>query len=166
MRKFLYILSLLIFISTCKYKKEDTSSYNYLPHNEQQSVVYDLSNLFSTLEKDSLTKRILDYEKSTTNQIAIATFDSIPKNTTVLRYATDIAHNWGVGRADTNNGLLILISRYDRKMAIATGIGTEKILTDAICKNIIDKTIIPHFKEGDYYEGVNSGLDSIIFKWK
>ncbi len=166
MKKTLYILSLIILISSCKSKKEDTSNYKYLPQNEQQSVVYDLSNLFSTQEKDSLIKRILDYEKATTNQIAIAAFDSIPKNTTVLRYATDIAHTWGIGTIETNNGLLILISKYDREMSIATGLGTEKILTDSICRKIIDKTIIPHFKEGNYYKGVNSGLDSIIVKWK
>lgn len=155
-----------MFLSSCKTKKEDSSTYNYLPQNEQQSVVYDLSNLFATQEKDSLTKRILDYEKATTNQIAIATFDSIPKNTTNLRYATDLAQKWGIGRAETNNGLLILISRYDREMSIATGLGTEKILTNLICNKIIDSTIIPHFKESEYYEGVNIGLDSIIAKWK
>lgn len=168
MKKVLYILSLIIFFSSCKLKKEDASSYNYAPYNEQQSVVYDLSNLFSTKEKDSLTKRIIDYEKATTNEIAIATFDSIPKNTTTLRYATDIAQKWGIGKMDTNNdnGLLILISRFDRQMAIATGLGTENILTDSICNKIIDKTIIPHFKKGNYYEGVNSGLDSIIKTWK
>ncbi len=166
MRKVLYILSFLLLLSSCKTKKEDTSTYNYLPQNEQQSVVYDLSNLFSTKEKDSLTKRILNYEKVTTNQIAIATFDSIPKNTTTLRYATDIANYWGVGTKETNNGLLILISRYDREMSIATGLGTEKILTDLICSKIIDRTIIPHFKQDKYYNGVNSGLDSIIAKWK
>lgn len=166
MRKTLYILLISLFISSCKFNREDASSYNYVPYNEQQSVVYDLSNLFSTQEKDSLTKRILDYEKATTNEIAIATFDSIPKNTTTLRYATDIAQKWGIGKMDSNNGLLILISRFDRKMSIATGLGTENILTDSICRKIIDKTIIPHFKEVDYYEGVNSGLDSIIAKWR
>ena len=153
-------------MSSCKTEQENTLSENYLPINEQQLVVYDMSNLFSSVEKDSLSKRIFDYEKATTNQIAIAAFDSIPKNATAIRYATDIAHTWGIGRRETNNGLLILISKYDRKMAIATGSGTEKILTDSICKNIIDKTIVPLFKEGNYYKGVNTGLDSIIVKWK
>lgn len=166
MKKIIYILSLFILISSCKTKQENTLSDDYLPKNEQQLVVYDLSNLFSIQEKDSLTKRILDYEKTTTNEIAIATFDSVPKNTTALKYATDIADKWRIGKKKTNNGLLILISKYDRKMSIATGLGTEKILTDSICEEIIDKTIIPHFIESEYYKGVGSGLDSIITKWK
>ncbi|GAA4239678.1 hypothetical protein GCM10022291_34970 [Postechiella marina] len=53
-----------------------------------------------------------------------------------------------------------------RKIRISTGHGTEKILTDEICKKIIDQTIIPEFKNGDYYSGIEKGITELIAKWE
>ena len=52
-----------------------------------------------------------------------------------------------------------------KKIAIVTGIGTEKMVTDSIALSIIKKTIIPKFRDSLYFEGVNVGLDSIFMKW-
>ena len=52
------------------------------------------------------------------------------------------------------------------KNGIATGTGTELILTDEICKNVIDLTIIPEFKNGNFYDGIKNGLIELIKKWK
>ena len=90
---------------------------------------------------------------------------AIPKDEKIQMYATRLGQQLGVGKKDKNNGLLILIAPNDRQVSIATGYGTEKILTDYICKVIIDSTMIPKFKNQDYYGGVNSALDSIIAKW-
>jgi len=113
-----------------------------------------------------LTRKIIDFEEKTTNEIAIITIDSLPNGTSSMYHATQLANKLGVGKKDKNNGLLILISKNDQHIALATGYGTETILTDSICKKIIETTIIPKFKNGYYYKGIDVALDSIFIKWR
>jgi len=53
-----------------------------------------------------------------------------------------------------------------RQIGIATGTGTELILTDKICKEVIDKIIIPKFKNGEFYGGIKKGIAELIAKWE
>ena len=53
-----------------------------------------------------------------------------------------------------------------RQIGIATGTGTELILTDKICKEVIENTIIPEFKNGEFYKGIKNGVTELIEKWK
>ena len=66
---------------------------------------------------------------------------------------------------DTDNGLMIIFSKPLRQVGIATGYGTEKILTDSICNQVLEGTMLPYFKQDKYYEGISKGLDSLIHKW-
>jgi len=162
---FKFLIILLLF-SSCKGKQPETTGVSSsFPLNESQNRVVDLSNLFLNIEKDSLTQKILQYEEETTNQIAILTIDSIPKNNTIQYYGTQVANSWGVGQKDKNNGLLITISKFDRQIAISTGIGAEQTITDNDCKVIIDQLMIPEFKNQDYYKGVDKAIDSLILLW-
>lgn len=152
---------LLLFLITFSCKNNTD-----VPLKTNQAVVQDYTSLFSNTEKSALAQKIIDYESSSTNEICIYTIDSLPKNTKSLYYATEIANKLGVGKKEKDNGLLILISKYDRQINMATGYSTEKIITDRICKSIIDSTIVPKFKDKEYYHGVNNALDSIIKFWK
>lgn len=154
------ILFLIIFfvLCACKTNTNNTTTFN-------QAVVQDYALLFSDSEKNSLTQKIINYEAYSTNEICIYTIDSLPKNTKTIYHATTVANNLGVGKNEKDNGLLILISKYDKQLAIATGKGTEKIITDYMCKVIIDSTIVPEFKKEDYFSGINNAIDSIIKKW-
>ncbi|MFG6687780.1 TPM domain-containing protein [Mariniflexile sp. HNIBRBA6329] len=155
----IYILFVATVFVSCKTKTEEFSGIS-------QSVVQDYAQIFSKTETDSLSKKIIDFEQFSTNEICVYTIDSIPNDETALYYATKIANNLGVGKKEKDNGLLILISKYDRQIGIATGYSTEKIFTDYMCKTIIESTIVPQFKNGNYYEGINNALDSIMTKWK
>ncbi len=140
-------------------------SVNALPQNKEGRIISDYSNLLDALEKENLTKKIQAYERSTSNEIAIVIVDSIPKSYTILAYATDIANEWGVGKKELNNGLLIAMASKQKVIAIATGYGTEKTLTDSICKQLIDKVMIPKFKKDMFFEGFDNGIDSLMVKW-
>ena len=76
-------------------------------------------------------------------------------------FATDLFNEWGVGNADTNDGILLLVSRRDRKLRIelGAGYGTEY---NAEMKRIIDTTITPAFREDAYYTGIDEGMIKII----
>lgn len=159
MKRTCIIYLIFVFIlSSCKTNTNDSPTLS-------QAVVQDYALLFSNSEKDSLTQKIINYEAHSTNEVCIYTIDSLPKNTKAIDHATTIANTLGVGKKEKNNGLLILISKNDRQVAIATGKSTEEILTDYMCKIIIDSTIVPKFKKGEYFYGINNALDSIIKKW-
>lgn len=164
MKKVPYLILVSIILFGCKDTK-NTSVSPYIPKNVNQSVVCDTSNLFTQSEHDSLTQKILDFEKQTTNQAAVLTVDSIPKNEDILYFGTQVAESWGIGTKGKNNGLLITISKYDREIAISTGLGTEKTISDYECQMIIDNIMVPEFKSGMYYKGVSKALDSLFILW-
>jgi len=159
MRNLLILFLVFVLNFSCKEKPEKRFALN-------QTVVQDYAMLLSVNERNLLSQKIISYEESTTNEICIFTLDSVSNNKSILYHATMIADSLGVGKRKKNNGLLILISKSDRQTSIATGTGTEKILTDYICKRIIDEAMIPSFKDGQFYKGLDSSLDSIIAKWK
>ena len=162
---FKIIFFLFLFLN-CKGKHTEVpTNSNIIPLNKEQHVVVDQSNLFTSLERDSLTFKIIVFEENTTNEIGILTVDSIPAHTNIQNYSTEVANSWGIGKKEKDNGLLITISKFDRKVAISTGLGTEKTISDYECKVIIDSIMIPQFKNENYYEGVNKTLDSLIILW-
>ncbi|WP_405377578.1 TPM domain-containing protein [Nonlabens sp. Asnod3-A02] len=135
-----------------------------LPKLKRQ--VNDYEFVFTMEQLENLTLKIREFEQNTTNQIAIVSIKSIGKYTDFDKFAIDLSNYNGIGLKEKDNGLSIVFSKNLRKIRISTGIGTEKILTDEICKNIIDQTIIPEFKDGNYYNGIEKGLTELIAKWK
>tara|TARA_R110002072_G_scaffold283857_1_gene447528 strand:- start:2935 stop:3525 length:591 start_codon:yes stop_codon:yes gene_type:complete len=127
--------------------------------------VSDYENVFNESQISELTEIISDYENETTREIAIVTIKTIEPYDNITDYSTDLANEWGIGNPETDNGLLILFSKNLREIRISTGLGTEKKLTDEICKRVIDETIVPRFKNEEYYSGIENGLRELIKYW-
>jgi len=125
--------------------------------------VNDFEHLFTPQQVDVLDSLIHDYERRTTIEIAVLTVDTsltLPGNFDFFTLATMNA--WGVGKKGKNNGILIGISRSFHKIRIQNGGGIEKQLPNADVKKIIDEAFIPFFRKGQYYEGVVSGLRTLM----
>ena len=133
---------------------------------EPIGYVNDFERIFTSDQKNQLEKIISEFEEQTTKEISIVTISSIEPYDDIGHYAADLAQHWGVGKSDSNNGLLIIFSQPLREIFIATGLGTEKILTDDICKSVIDEIIIPEFRDGEFYTGIEKGVRVLISKWK
>ena len=133
---------------------------------EPVGYVNDFEHILSPAQEKELTEQITRFEKQTSNQIAIVTIDSIAPYPTMQAYATDLSNTWGVGQKGKDNGLLIIVSARLRQARIATGLGTEKILTDEICQEIMDAHMLPQFKNGHYFNGLKTGVTELINRWK
>ena len=121
--------------------------------------VNDYEGLFTLSEKNELTGIIEEFKKETTVQIAILTFDSSMTTAAGMDALTvKVANEWAVGQKDKENGIVIGISKYYRRMRIENGNGIAKILSDAETKRIVDEDFIPSFKQGRYYDGVKRGV--------
>lgn len=139
--------------------------YSTLPKNKNNQVLLDLSHVFSNTQIDSLTAKIIAYERQSTNEIAVLTVDSIAPFEDLHIYSSAIGNYWGVGKKDKDNGLVIVLLKTQRRIWLSTGDGATKTLTDSICQEIIDQSMIPYFKKGNYYLGLDKGLDAIINSW-
>ncbi|QCW98835.1 TPM domain-containing protein [Aggregatimonas sangjinii] len=163
LRIFLFVLALLI--AGCKSKQGRTTDEQLFPANENGTIVNDYSAIFSKEEEAVLSKKLYDYEIATSHQIVFVSIDSIAPYSDIQKYATDLSNYWGVGQKDKNNGLMIVLSKPLRQVGIATSLVTEKILTDSICSQVINTTMISNFKEALYFKGISNGIDSLIVNW-
>ena len=73
-----------------------------------------------------------------------------------------LGDKWGIGRKNLNNGVLMLIAKNDRKVLSQQGKGLEGVLPDAFLSQVIRSAILPQFKQGQYAQGINDGLNQII----
>jgi uncharacterized protein len=133
-----------------------------------QTSVYDYANLLSATEKKQLEDKLIHYSDTTTTQIVVITIESL-QNEDVSQLATKWGHTWGIGgTAKDDNGVIILIAKNERKIAINPGYGLEDRLTAGIGGEIIRNIITPEFKAGSYYNGLDKGTDALfdVFKGK
>ncbi len=127
-----------------------------------QTSVYDYTgSLLSSNQKKRLEQKLIKYSDTTSTQIVLAIINST--NGENINYlGAQWGEKWGIGQDKEDNGILILLAKNDRKIAINTGHGVEHLLTDAMSKRIIERDIIPYFKKGNYYGGLNRGSDAIF----
>jgi uncharacterized protein len=131
-----------------------------------QTSVYDYAQVLSETEKAQLEAKLIKYSDSTTTQIVIITIESL-KGEDVSQLATKWGQTWGIGgTAKDDNGVIILLAKNERKIAINPGYGLEDRLTAGIGGEIIRNIIIPEFKAGSYYNGLDKGTDAIIDVFK
>lgn len=152
-----------VFLFLCFFTFENAEAQYDIPNLPKfQTSVYDYINLFSESEKSTLERKLIRYSDTTSTQIVIITIPST--NGENIQYlGAQWGQKWGIGGSkETDNGILILLAKNDRKIVINTGYGVEHLLTDAMSKRIIDRDIIPYFKRNDYYGGLNRGTDAIF----
>ncbi len=126
-----------------------------------QTSVYDYAKLLSDTEKSQLEKKLIKYSDSTTSQIVVVIVETI-NGEDIGILAPKWGHEWGVGQAKEDNGIFILLAKQERKIWIAPGYGVEDRLVAGINGEIIRNIIIPEFKAGSYYNGLDKGADAIF----
>ena len=77
-------------------------------------------------------------------------------------YGYQLGRAWGIGQKGKNNGALLIIAPTEKKVRIEVGYGLEPVLTDALSSLIIQREILPRFREGDYAGGTTAGVDALI----
>ncbi len=132
-----------------------------------QTSVYDYANLLKPEEKTQLEEKLIRYSDSTSTQIVVATVPTINGEDIGL-LTPKWAHEWGIGQAKEDNGVFILVAQKERKIWISPGYGLEDRLTAGIGGEITRNIIIPEFKAGSYYKGLDKGADALfdVFKGK
>ena len=123
--------------------------------------VNDFSGMLTAEQKQSLETKISGFEKDTSNELSVVTIPNLGGDT-IENFAVKLFEDWRIGKSKKDNGVLLLISRDDRQMRIEVGYGLEGALTDAQSFWLIQNVLKPAFQKGDYYGGINGGVDGII----
>ena len=124
-------------------------------------LVNDQAGVFTVTQRQTMEWELVAFNDSTSNQIAVVTLPSL-NGYAAADMAYEIGKQWGVGQAEFDNGIVVLIKpkRADEggEVFVATGYGLEGAIPDAVCKRIIEDEMIPHFRENDYYGGTQAAL--------
>jgi len=131
------------------------------PRPSPPRLVNDFTNTLTAEQKDALENKLVAYDDSTSNQVAVVIIPTTGSNS-VEDVALAILRKWGVGNKDKNNGIVLLIAKDDHKIRIEVGYGLEGAIPDVTAKSIIDNDLTPNFREGNFYRGINIAIDDII----
>lgn len=128
---------------------------------KEKKLVYDFSGVLSTNQIKSLEQKLVQFSDSSSNQIAVVLDPSL-EGEDAFDYSLRIAEAWGIGSGEKNNGVLLYAAMQDREVRIQVGYGLEGAIPDALAKRIIERHIVPNFKQSRYYEGVNEAVDALM----
>lgn len=107
-------------------------------------------------QANELLRRLM---RETSAEVACVVVDDIDQEPD--DFATDLFRRWGLGKKDTNNGVLVLIAKDRRRAVIRTGTGVEGLLPDGLLGSIIRANMIPNFRNEDYDAGTLGALADI-----
>ncbi|MCZ2392769.1 MAG: TPM domain-containing protein [Chitinophagales bacterium] len=124
-------------------------------------LVNDFAQMLQSQEIQALENKLVAYNDSTSTQIAIVTVPTLG-DYPVEEYGIRLARKWGIGDKDKDNGILILIARDERKFDIETGYRVGQYISDIDANRILREILIPNFKEGKYYQGLDQSTDRMI----
>jgi len=138
------------------------AQFDIPPKPDLQTSVYDYASLLSASEKQQLEQKLINYADSTSTQIVVVIVPTI-KGENIGLLTPKWAQEWGIGgSAKEDNGVFILLAQQERKIWISPGYGVEDRLTAGEVGEMTREVIIPEFKGGDYYSGLDKGTDAII----
>ncbi|MBA2249419.1 MAG: TPM domain-containing protein [Chitinophagaceae bacterium] len=131
------------------------------PRPVPPQAVNDFGHMLEPFQVQSLEQKVRAYNDSTSSAIVIITVPDL-QGYDISEVSLKYLRDWGVGTKEKNNGVVILVSKAERRARIETGYGMEGVLPDAVSKDIIEERMLPAFKDSDYYRGFDNAVDAVI----
>jgi len=132
------------------------------PKQVQGGWVTDMANILSPETEAKINTTLSKLAATNGSEIAVVTVTKTSPSATPKDFATDLFNYWGIGKKGKDNGVLVLISKGDRRVEIETGYGVEDVLPDALVGNIINQKITPQFKQGNFDKGTLVGTQALV----
>jgi uncharacterized protein len=162
-KKSLYFLTLLVLFCTINFDR--VFGQNIPARPTPPRLVNDFAGMLKAEEVSMLEQKLVIFNDSTSTQIAIVIVPSL-EGYDKADYAQRLAEKWGIGQKGLNNGVLLLIKPKtgdsNGQVQIAPGYGLEGAIPDITCAEIVDREILPAFRNGDYYGGINKATNTLI----
>lgn len=109
----------------------------------------------------ALESKLQAFEAEKGSQLAVLIVPTTGEEP-IEQYSLRVVEQWKLGRKNVDDGALLIVAKNDRSLRIEVGYGLEGALNDATAKRIISEIIVPRFSQGDFYGGIDSGIDRMI----
>ena len=152
MKKFFILATMLILLSAALWASDIPDYVGY---------VNDFANVITDKSKTEMEEVAKDLEEKTGAQIAVITVRSIAPYASIEDFSMAVAEKWKPGQKEKDTGIIMVLAMDERMFRIEVGYGLEGIINDAKAGRIIDNTIMPYFKGGDFSAGLRRGLFKI-----
>jgi uncharacterized protein len=123
--------------------------------------VTDLTATLSAEQVASLENELAAFEARKGSQIAVLILPTTQPED-IAQFGIRVADQWKIGRKKIDDGVILIVAKNDRKLRIEVGYGLEGAIPDAIAKRVIAETITPYFKTGDFYGGIEAGVQQLM----
>jgi len=123
--------------------------------------VVDQTGTLTGEQKAALERKLREFELRKGAQIAVLMVPSTAPEP-IEQYSLRVVERWKLGRKKVDDGALLIVAKNDRALRIEVGYGLEGALSDATAKRIVSDIIAPRFRDGDFYGGVNAGVDAMM----
>ncbi|WP_347374128.1 TPM domain-containing protein [Aequorivita sp. Q41] len=162
MKAFLQKYKFLVVLVTTLFLFENVSAQFEIPKKpSKETSVYDYIDLLTASEKTALENKLVRYADSTSTQI-VCFIIGTTKGEDISMLGAEWGQKWGIGQSGEDNGIVIILAKDDRKVDINTGYGIEYRITDLMAERIINRIMIPEFKTGNFYSGLDKGSDAVF----
>ena len=123
--------------------------------------VVDQARMLTDAQRTALEGKLATFEAEAGPQIVLLLVATTQPED-IASYSQRVADAWKVGRRDVGDGMVLVVARDDRKVRIEVAKALEGAVPDLAARQVIDRSITPAFKQGDYAGGLNAGLDSLM----
>ena len=123
--------------------------------------VTDLTATLDAGQTQTLESRLAAFEAKKGAQLAVLIVPTTQPET-IEQFGIRVVEAWKLGRKGVDDGALLLVAKDDRTLRIEVGYGLEGALNDATAKRIVDEVIVPYFKRGEFYPGIESGATAMM----
>lgn len=123
--------------------------------------VTDLTATLSADQVAALESKLAAFEAQQGSQIAVLIVPATQPED-IAQFGIRVAEKWKIGRTKIDDGVILIVASDDRKLRLEVGYGLEGAIPDAIAKRVIAETITPYFKAGDYYGGIDAGVQQLM----
>jgi uncharacterized protein len=162
-KKSLFLISFSILF--CTSSIESVFSQTIPNRPSPPRLVNDFAGLLKPDEANMLEQKLVAFNDSTSTQIAVVTVPTFG-GTDRADFAQQLAEKWGIGQKGLNNGILVLVKpktdESSGQVQISPGYGLEGAIPDITCGEIVDREMIPAFRNGDYYAGINNATNVLM----
>ena len=123
--------------------------------------ITDLTGTLTRDQTDQLEQKLAAFETRKGSQLAVLIVPTT-RPEAIEQYSIRVVDQWKLGRKKVDDGALLLVAKDDRELRIEVGYGLEGVLPDVTAKRIVDEVITPQFRSGNFFGGIDAGVDALI----
>jgi uncharacterized protein len=147
------IFFLFLFLAACAFAQ--------VPVPQLTSPVTDLTSTLTAQQVQALDQKLRAFEQGKGSQIAVLLVPTTQPEE-IEQFSIRVVEAWKLGRRGVDDGVLLLVAKDDRAVRIEVAYGLEGALPDVIANRIVEQVVVPRFRSGQFYEGIDAAVDRII----